>query len=320
MSVDRILLVSLDNLGDLVFASALAPPLRERFPSAVLDVWCKAYAADVARLVPSVSDVIASDPFWDVAPGRAKGSRLAFLRAVREVRRRHYDVAVLAAAPWRTAAAVAATRIPRRIGLRRRKNRYFLTDVLPDENIDRPVLTELARLLAPLGIDANSLRYRLDAFSLAPRRQRLATVIDRPYAALHPFASKENRCVALPVWIELSHALSERGMSILWIGSQSELNRLRAFAASPEWRYMDRAGDGTLADTAAGLADASLFVGHDSGPLHVAGALGVPVVGIFAPGEPRRTFPQGVGPSRMLARPAPAGITAGEILAEIDAL
>jgi len=79
-------------------------------------------------------------------------------------------------------------------------------------------------------------------------------------------------------------------------------------------------GDTTLADTAAALADAALFVGHDSGPLHVAGALGVPVVGIFAPGEPRRTFPQGVGPSRMLARPSPVGISAADILAEIDAL
>ena len=320
MSVDRILLVSLDNLGDLVFASALAPPLRERFPSASVDVWCKEYTADVAQLIPGVSQVIASDPFWDVAPGRAKGSRAAFLRAFRELRSRRYDVAVLAAAPWRTAAAVAATRIPRRIGLGRRKNRYFLTDVLPDERTDRPVLSEMARLLAPLGIDTGTLRYRLDASALATRRQRLSALVSRRYAALHPFASKENRCVSLPVWIELAQSLAARGMSILWIGGANELNRLRANSAPAEWRYIDQVGDGTLADTAAALADAALFVGHDSGPLHVAGALGVPVVGIFAPGEPRRTFPQGIGKSRMLARPSPAGITTNDILAEIDAL
>ena len=320
MSVDRILLVSLDNLGDLVFASALAPPLRERFPRATLDVWCKEYTSDVARLIPGVSDVIASDLFWDVAPGRAKGPPAAFFRALREVRRRRYDVAILAAAPWRTAAAVAAARIPRRIGLRRRKNKYFLTDVLPDERTDRPVLSEVARLLAPLGVDAAALRYRLDASPLAARRERLAAALPRPYAALHPFASKENRCVVLPIWIELSRTLAGRGMSILWIGSPNELNRLRAQPMSEAWRFIDRIGDGTLADTAAALADAALFVGHDSGPLHVAGALGVPVVGIFAPGEPRRTFPQGVGRSRMLARPSPAGIGADDILAEIDAL
>ena len=99
MSVDRILLVSLDNLGDVVFASALAPPLRERFPRAKLDIWCKEYTADVARLVPHVSEVIASDPFWDRAPGRPKGSRRPFLRAVRLVRSRRYNVAMIAAAP-----------------------------------------------------------------------------------------------------------------------------------------------------------------------------------------------------------------------------
>lgn len=320
MSVDRILLVSLDNLGDLVFASALAPPLREHFPAATLDVWCKEYAADVARLVPGVGDVIASDPFWDVAPGRGKGSRRSFLQALRAVRARRYDIAVLAAAPWRTAAAVATTRIPRRVGLRRRKNRVFLTDALPPENPKQPVLAELARLLVPFGIAPQTLRYRLDAQSLKSRRARLAQMLVRPFAALHPFASKENRCVALPVWLELSMRLEQRGMRVLWIGSPGELNRIRATQSSQSWQFSDRAGDGSLADTAAALADAALFVGHDSGPLHVAGALGVPVVGVFAPGEPLRTFPQGVGPSRMLSRSSPEDVSADDLLREVDAI
>ena len=46
---ERILIVALDNLGDLVFASALTPPLREAFPDATIDVWCKSYTAPVAR-------------------------------------------------------------------------------------------------------------------------------------------------------------------------------------------------------------------------------------------------------------------------------
>jgi ADP-heptose:LPS heptosyltransferase len=320
MSVDRILLVSLDNLGDMVFASALAPPLRERFPNATLDIWCKEYTADVARLVPGVNDVIGSDPFWDRAPGRAKGSKAAFLRAIRTVRSRRYNVALLAAAPWRTAAAVAATRIPVRVGLRRRKNRVFLTDALPHENPREPVLSELGRLLGPLGVTARPLRYRLDPASLTTRRTRLRATLPDSYVALHPFASKQNRCVALPVWIDLARRLSARQASILWIGSPSELDALRTGASDPAWRFIDRDSDGTLADTAAALSGAKQFIGHDSGPLHIAGAFGVPVLGIFAPGEPLRTFPQGVGPARMLARPSPVGITVDDILREIDAL
>lgn len=319
MPVDRILLVSLDNLGDMVFASALAPPLEERFPRATLDIWCKEYTADVARLVPGVHDVIAADPFWDRAPGRGKGSMLAFLRTLRTVRGRRYDVAILAAAPWRTAAAVAAAGIPMRIGLRRRKNERYLTHPLPHEDISRPVMTEHARLLGPLGIEGARLRYRLDTTPLESRRARLSGLVRRPFAALHPFASKANRCVALPVWCELARRLErERRLSILWIGSSGELARLRETGSEPTWRFIDDEGDGSLAETAAALSLASLFVGHDSGPLHVAGAFGVPVVGIFAPGEPHRTFPQGIGPSRMLARPSPDGIDVEAILREID--
>src|ERR671930_6470 len=239
MHVDRILLVSLDNLGDMVFASALAPPLRERFPRMKLDVWCKEYTADIAKLVPHVSDVIASDPFWDRAPGRGKGARRPFLRAVRFVRSRRYDVAVLAAAPWRTAAAVAATRIPVRIGLRRRKNRIFLTQALPDENPRAPVLSELARLLEPLGAASGPLRYRLDASSLAARQAHLAAIVRQAYPALHPFASKENRRVPLPVWIDVSRRLAERRLTVLWIGSRQELTTLRAAGNESSWRFID---------------------------------------------------------------------------------
>ena len=320
MPVDRILLVSLDNLGDLVFASALAAPLRERFPHATLDVWCKRYTADVAALIPGVHDVIATDPFWDRAPGRRKGALVPFLRAVREVRRRRYDLAVLAAAPWRTAAAVAAARVSQRVGLRRRRNRVFLTEALPNENVRRPVLAELARLLEPLGILSAPLRYRLDPAPLSERQQRLRASLPARFIALHPFASKRNRCVPLPVWLELARRMQGRGIEALWIGSAEELDEIRAVGGKSSWRFVDRESDGSLADSAAALAMASLFVGHDSGPLHVAGAFGVPVVGVFAPGEPLRTFPQGVGPSRMLARPSPDGITADDILREVDAV
>jgi ADP-heptose:LPS heptosyltransferase len=320
MSVDRILLVSLDNLGDLVFASALAPPLRERFPHASLDVWSKQYTADVARLVPGVRKVIAADPFWDSAPGRGKGAVRPFVQAIGDVRHGGYDLAVLAAAPWRTSAAVAAAGIPRRLGLRRRKNRLFLTDALPDEDRQKPVLEELARLLPPLGIAPRRLCYRLERSSLSPRRERLTARLPTPFAALHPFASKRNRCVALPVFVHLAQRLAERGMGTLWVGSAAELEELRSGSTDPAWRYVDRDSDGSLADSAAALSMASLFVGHDSGPLHVAGAFGVPVIGIFAPGEPLRTFPQGIGPSRMIARPSPEGISVDEILREIDVL
>jgi len=106
--VRRILLVALDNLGDLVFASALTPPLHDAFPDATIDLWCKKYTAPIGPLIPHISDVIAADPFWAVPPHRPRPPIQPFLRSVGAIRRRRYDVAVVSEAPWRTAAAVAA--------------------------------------------------------------------------------------------------------------------------------------------------------------------------------------------------------------------
>jgi ADP-heptose:LPS heptosyltransferase len=68
------------------------------------------------------------------------------------------------------------------------------------------------------------------------------------------------------------------------------------------------------------LSMASLFAGHDSGPLHIAGAFGVPVLGVFAPGEPERTFPQGVGPWKMIAEPSPADVTDSRMVEQLMTL
>ncbi len=307
----RLLLVSLDNLGDLVFASALTPPLRRRFPEVSITLWCKRYTRDIGALVPEVDRVIAADPYWDRAPGRPRGSRLRFLTAMAQVRFGKFDTALLAAAPWRTARAVARCGVPVRVGLERRKNVRWLTHALPPEDVHRPVLDEEARLLAPFGIAAERLRYRLDASRLADRPDVERALAQR-VVALHPFASKRSRCVPVPVWIAVAHELERHGYDPLWLGSTAELNEVRASSGRTNWKYVDQFG-GQLVDTAAALARAALFIGHDSGPLHVAAAFGVPAVGVFAPGEPERTFPQGIGRSTIIARPSPQGITATEI-------
>jgi ADP-heptose:LPS heptosyltransferase len=318
--VRRILLVALDNLGDLVFASALTPPIHGRYPSAVIDVWAKEYTADVARLIPHVRTVHAANPFWAASKSHARPRVGEFLRSILTVRNGRYDVAILSEAPWRTAAAVAATRTPVRIGLARHRNSTFLTHMLESQNPHKPVLKEQARLLSVLDIQASNPRYRLETGPIESIRSELARTLPHRFAAFHPFASDRNRCVPLNQWTQLAFALTGRGLPVLWIGTTAELDELRRSLTHPKGYYADQLLDGRLATSAAALSLASLFVGHDSGPLHIAGAFGVPVVGVFAPGQPDRTFPQGVGPARMIARPSPAGIDAGTILREIDAL
>jgi ADP-heptose:LPS heptosyltransferase len=314
----RILLVSLDNLGDLVFASALTPPLHDAFPTATIDVWCKAFTAPVATLIPHVSDVIAADTFWAVPPHRTRPPVLPFLRSIVAARRNRYDVAVLSEAPWRTAASVAAAAIPVRVGLARHRNGPFLTHVLPKEDAHKPVVREQARLLSALGVQSNNPRYQLDASRLGPILADVRHQLPPRFAAFHPFATVRDRCVPLNEWMQLAFAMHARSLPVLWVGTSAELDEVRASHTHPKGYYVDHIGDGSLLVSAAALSLTELFIGHDSGPLHVAAAFGAPVVGVFAPGQPDRTFPQGTGPSRVIYRPTPAGITAATILHAVD--
>jgi ADP-heptose:LPS heptosyltransferase len=316
------LIVSLDNLGDLVFASALVAPLREHFPEARIGLWCKSYSAGLAPLISDIDDVYAADPFWDRSPGTGKGSLSAFLSAIRGVRRARFDCAILSSAPWRTSAAVAAARVPQRIGLERRRNGRWLTDVLPPEDRKKPVLEEIARLLVPLEIQRSGLRYRLDASRLDNEHSVVTKVIGSDsFVALHPFAGSEARCVALDEWVRVADELAGRDEKVLWIGNGSELSRLRAFKPNSEsWRYSDSLSNGDLTTVAAAISRARILVGHDSGPMHIAAALRVPTIGVFAPGEPARTFPQGEGEWRIVSRQSPRDITADQILEEAKAL
>lgn len=318
----RVLVVSLDNIGDLVFASALLPPLRERFPSAHIAIWCKEYASGLTPLLPGIDAVYSADPFWDGAPGQGKGSVRRFIQVADSIRRDRFDTAILCFAPWRTAAAVATIGIPTRIGLERRRNRRWLTQTLPAEDRKKPVLVEAGRLLEPLGIAAVPLSYRLEVAPLEREQMTARASLGRgEWVALHPFAGSAARCVDLRQWVEVATALSSLGMSPLWIGTAVELSSLRQLAnGAAEWRFSDILFGGNLTKVALGISVAKLFIGHDSGPLHIAAALGVPSVGIFAPGEPDRTFPQGTGRWRIIARQSPLEITAQDILRDAGAL
>jgi ADP-heptose:LPS heptosyltransferase len=314
----RILVVSLDNLGDLVFASALLPPLRESFPSAYIGVWCKEYASGLGPLLPVVDVIYSADPFWDQAPGGRKGSFRAFVATALAVRRARFDTALLCFAPWRTAAAVAATGIPVRIGLERRRNQRWLTEILPAEERHKPVLSEVARLLEPLGAGTTDLRYRLDASaSESDRALAELSLSDTPFVALHPFAGSQSRCVELSHWLRTAEDLSSLGLAIFWIGTPKELQQVRETSIKPErWRYSDTLRGSSLTLMAQAISAAKLFMGHDSGPLHIAAALGVPSIGVFAPGEPTRTFPQGRAKWRLIARSSPLDVTADDMIRE----
>jgi ADP-heptose:LPS heptosyltransferase len=315
----RLLIVALDNLGDLVFASALPPAIRARYPDATIGLWSKAYTAPITPLMPDIAWSAHADPFWDDAPGHPKGDVRPFLDSLSAVRRARFDVALLASPQWRVAAAVAAAGIPVRIGQRRNYNRGFLTRVLPSADRGRPVVDDLGSLLEPINARPQRLATYLDAAPLDALRHTLRQRVGTgSITTINPFVTLAPVGIPMPTWVDTARTLRDRGHTIIWSGTHAQLARFHAeFPLEHGWLSAADLTDGSLLAATALLSISTTYLGCDSGPLHLSAALGIPVVGVF-PNLTKlpRFAPQGRGPSRIVTPP----ITAPAIAAAVDAL
>jgi ADP-heptose:LPS heptosyltransferase len=321
-----VLVVVLDNIGDLVFSSILFQQLHSKWPQTNLTVWCKRYTQDIAGLLPGAPRVFAADPFWHKSPGCKKGNVRDFLRVLRALRHEYFDLAIIASKPWRVSAATALIGIKKRIAYAGPKARWFVTDPVPGPPATQePVIQELNRLLTPLFPPDPSIPCRLERGAMASRRdlimeRRRAVRGTAPYVVLHPFAGDPKRCMSLDRWQLVADGIHRRGFNPLWVGSPSELERIRIAAPNLAdfCEFSDAYGSGSALDDAILTAEAAFFIGHDSGPLHIASALAVPVLGLFLPSTPKRTSPQGVGAATVLHRDSPELIRAEDVLAAFE--
>lgn len=319
----RILVVALDNLGDAVMASCVLEPLKRIFPEAKLGLWAKAYAAALFEGHPSLDAVHAADPVWDRSPGKAKGAAGPFLRTLRDIRAAGYDTALILNAEWRRALCCALAGIPVRAGYDARKSGLFLTHALPAPGAGSHFSDDHLRLVQehfgrPLGGG------RLPSLAVSEEDERWRRewsaangLEDGAYTVLHPFSGDEEKNWPLPAWAELiSRRPGERFVILCGPGEEARLGPLKD--------ELPRRGAVLLSSPPLGrlkaaLSRARLVVGGDSGPEHVAAALGVRVLSLFGPTEPGRSAPRGRGQLKVLHPLSLRDLSVGETLAAMDA-
>ena len=237
------------------------------------------------------------------APGGRGAARIAAVwGAARRLRAARPAVAVVMAPSFEAALTTWLARIPRRIGHSTDGRRMLLTDPVPcDPNGHRADgFAALAGVLKEAGAGEG----RAGAGSTGPLLA--LTTEDRGYAR-RTFAAAGWPDDARPLFINPAAAKSPRAWSaarfralVETLGRRDPGRRFLVhdrspFVAPPGWlaaRGVAYAGAATLPQLCALLERCALYVGNDSGPAHLAAALGVPTVTVFGPSAPRRTGPR----------------------------
>jgi len=296
----KILVAILDNLGDAVMGTALFEPLRRAYPGVSLGFWVKEYAAGVFDLGDSVR-LHAADPFWDKAPGRSKGAIAPFLETLREIRSERYDLVFILNSDWKRALACRLAGIPGRVGYARRNSSPFLTRAVPDARGNGHVIERhLALLAADTGSEPPPPPFRTGiGISEAQRAQgrawrKKAGWEKNRLVVLHLITGDEKKNWPLERWARLIRAAAERWKDLRFtaLAAPREEPALReAFKGVSQERLT--VFTGSIPEIKPILAEADLFIGGDSGPGHMAGALGRPVVSLFGPTDPAEFKPAG---------------------------
>ncbi len=324
--IKKILVAVLDNLGDAVMATAVLRPLRDVFPAATFGLWVKKYAAPLFA-DQSLLDVLhACDPFWDRSPGQGKGSVGEFMKTLRQIRTQRYDAAFILNTEWRRSLACWWAGIPARVGYRRRKSGVFLTHPVDGPSVGQHFIDDHKHLLEVLCGPLSSIFLPRIDVAAAERRWAEEWLRARGWdgqrlIALHPFAGRASRCWPLKNWAELVRRLAQeesRARFVVLHGPGEGKDLENQFAAIPG-KKVAVLGEAPLHQAKVLISRARLFMGSDSGPGHLAAAVGTPVVSLFADSNPDRCAPRGHAPVKILSRETTGDLTVDDVYAEASA-
>ncbi|MFQ5694622.1 MAG: lipopolysaccharide heptosyltransferase II [Terriglobia bacterium] len=304
----RILVRAPNWVGDAVLCLPALAALRQRFPAAEVTVLARPTVADVFRLRPEANRVHVFE-----YRGRHRGLRGVF-RLARELRAQRFDLAVLFQNAFQAALIAKRAHIPRRVGYARDARGPLLTEAIPVPRMGEIPAHETYYYLE-LVRRAGWLRAlpRVQHISLTPppaivekMRQRLRyfgledeTRAQRPRVVMAPGAQYGSaKCWPVERYAALADRLVERlNAAVLLCGTPAETRLGEAIAAHMRRRPMTLVGATTLEEFLALLPSADLFIGNDSGAMHLAAGVGLPQVIIFGP-----TDEQGTGPLNPRAR------------------
>lgn len=289
---ERILVIDLAFIGDVILATPTMRALKEACPAAHITMLTVPLTADVAAMDPYVDEVMVYDK-----RGKDRGL-FGMWRVARRLKAQHFSLAVCMNFALRGAALSWLAGIPRRLGYDAQHGGLFLNIVASSQRaeIRHETLNHL-EVLKPLRITTADTSLVLtpppEAWAGLREKRAIHHIPEAGYLALCPFGSYERKDLPLATAAHLVRHWSQR-RAIFLIGGAAEQERLEKVAGLAGLPLSNvLAGVLTLPELAAFLQKADCLITVDTGPLHVAQGVNCRTVAVFGPTDPRVWGPRG---------------------------
>lgn len=299
--VQRILCVRLDSLGDVLMTTPALNALKHSNPHRTLTLLTSHSAARVAPMLPMIDDVLAFDAPWMKAtqheqPTSGSESTRAIID---QVRGEAFDAAVLfnvfSQNPLPAAMLCHLSGIPRCLAYCRENPYQLVSHWIPEPERTAATRHEVERqlaLVAEVGAVTDDTRLQI-AVPTKAQQQIIELLADasidpqRPYMVVHPGASAPSRRYPVELFAQVIQQLLEQDFTVVLTGLVEEEPLVRHLQSLVTRPTVSLAGRTTLVQLAALLERASLLIANNTGPVHLAAAVGTPIVDLYALTNPQ---------------------------------
>lgn len=295
----RVLVRGVNWLGDAVMTLPAMEAMRRLWPEAAFGVVAPEGLAPLWRMEPAVESV---EPF---DPSGGFGRLVEDYRLASRLKKARWEVAVVLPNSFHSALVPALGGIPRRVGFATDGRRWLLTDPVPKtEGLKASHQVEqYMALTRALGYTEPTppVRLKVSEERLRWAEEALSGLQDgegrRPLVGVHPGATYGPAKRWFPErFAAVSEATArELDARVLVFGGPGEAPWAGKLTSALPGRVADWTGRTDVAELAALLSCLDLLVCNDSGPMHLAAAVGTPVVAVFGSSEPSQTGPAGEG-------------------------
>ena len=294
-----ILLFKLRYIGDVLLTTPAIRLLRQTYPKAHITMVVNKGTEDVLRHNPHLNRILTIDRKMVKETPFHKRLRYEWgiLKALRE---RRYDLSVDFDSGERAAFLAFLGRVSIRLGFRHRRGPRHLIfhQQISTEGYPHTVERNLMLVEKALGLFRKDARLELYTGPEEDRRMTLwlrkHRLSGKDLVVIHPGARFWFKRWPAEKWASLVDTLQgEQGLSVVITGGGREMEDVRTILSKMKTPAYSIAGQTTILELAALIKKAALFIGNDSGPMHIAAAVGVPVIALFGPTAPSVWRPWG---------------------------
>lgn len=297
--VENVLCIRLDTIGDVLMTTPAIRALKESHPSRRITLLTSSAGEATASLVPEIDEVLVYNAPWLKATAPRLDSRPEYEIALR-LQSLQFDAAVIFTVysqnPLPSAFLCYLADIPLRLAHCHENPYQLLTHWIKDPEPDyvRHEVRRQLDLVATVGCQTNdarmSLRIPEDALALVQDILQKLGINQKPWVVIHPGATAPSRRYPPEGFAEVARRLVlDMGIQVVFTGTKPEQDLIAGIQTAIGVPTHSLVGCLSLGELAALLAIAPVLIANNTGPVHIAAAVGTPIVDLYALTNPQHT-------------------------------